>query len=347
MKGYKKMRRIAGFLVCGILSALLLAGCGSFTAPAPAPALTGPKVAATTPGLTGPAANGLLEYAVLPGATDRAIDDWRQPHFVTYNPAVPSKNKLFVFLGGSFGIPAHTKDITREAANQGFNAINLRYPNSWTVYNLCARDSDRNCFENVREEIFDGQDRTNKVNITPANSLQNRLEKLLVYLARQHPGQGWAKFLDGSNIRWDSTVIAGHSQGGGEAMTIAHFKTVSRVVMFGAPSDSFEGGTIPSPGITADNATPASAYYAFTHTKDPGLRMDKAAWTILGMDQFGPLVNVDVQQPPFNGSHELTTGVTPVIAGRYHGSVVVDGDTPLKADSTPLFAPVWDYLCFS
>ena len=40
-------------------------------------------------------------------------------------------------------------------------------------------------------EIIDGTDRTPKVTISRANSIENRVVKLLQYLDRAHPSEGW------------------------------------------------------------------------------------------------------------------------------------------------------------
>jgi len=51
------------------------------------------------------------------------------------------------------------------------------------------------CYQNSRLEIIDGIDRNGVVDVNLANSIDNRLTKLLQYLARQHPDEGWDRFL--------------------------------------------------------------------------------------------------------------------------------------------------------
>jgi hypothetical protein len=48
----------------------------------------------------------------------------------------------------------------------------------------------------VRLEILDGTDRTPLVDVDRANSIENRLIKLLQYLDANRPGEGWGGFLD-------------------------------------------------------------------------------------------------------------------------------------------------------
>jgi hypothetical protein len=77
----------------------------------------------------------------------------------------------------------------------------------------------------------------------------------------------------------------------------------------------------------------------------------EAAWGLLGLDAFGPAVDVDSSQPPYRGSHLLTTDATPAVAddtpNLSHRSVVEDRLTPKNAAGQPMFAPVWRYACMS
>ncbi len=54
---------------------------------------------------------------------------------------------------------------------------------------------------------------------------------------------------------------------------------------------------------------------------------------------------------PYDGSHHLTTKADPAVndgaANLIHRSMVIDAVTPKTASGAPLFAPVWQYACFS
>ena len=76
------------------------------------------------------------EYLVGPADTDSEIDEWLQPHVVEIDRTVTPGSHLFLHFPGSFDIPANSKLILQHAARQGFPAIGLRYPNSWTVNSL-------------------------------------------------------------------------------------------------------------------------------------------------------------------------------------------------------------------
>jgi hypothetical protein len=60
------------------------------------------------------------------------------------------------------------------------------------------------------------------------------------------------------------------------------------------------------------------------------------------MNAFGPVVNADTTAPPYN-THSLTSNLdTPT--DNYHGSVAVDRNLALRADGTPVYKPVWEFL---
>src|SRR5262249_18275929 len=91
--------------------------------------------------------------------------------------------------------------------------------------NTCARDA--------RQEILDGNGEASVVDVDRANRIENRLNKLLVYLKDTYPGDGWGQFLDASGLlpKWSETVIAGSSLGAGEAVMIAQRHDVYRAAL--------------------------------------------------------------------------------------------------------------------
>jgi hypothetical protein len=287
---------------------------------------------------------GLRIDLILPRLTDLAIDRWLEPHCVVFNPDIPVQGNLFLFLSGSYGHPGRQSLIVQAAAAMGYPAINLRYPNFWTVGGLCQNSPDPDCHAKVRREIIYGVDSSPKIEINAANSIQNRLVKLLQYLHRQYPEQGWLKYLEGETPQWQSMVVAGHSQGGGHAAMIAKEQEVARVIMFGAPADTCRGNRSLASWISTPNATPCDRYFGFVHIQDQGFKKIQQAWQRLGMDAYGSMVDVDKQSPPYLGSHQLVTAARPARPGKYHASVVVDHSTPTRVDGTPLFQEAWQYL---
>ncbi|NJN64844.1 MAG: hypothetical protein HC882_08155 [Acidobacteria bacterium] len=208
------------------------------------------------------------ETLVFPADTDPAIDQWLDPHVAMLNGGVERRDLLFVFMPGSFGKPERTRLVIENAADQGYYALGLRYPNSWTVNTLCGATGSLACFEQVRLEIIDGVDRTPLVSISRANSIENRLAKALAWLASAQPGEGWERFLDAGQPRWERIVVAGHSQGGGHAPVIAKYREVARVNMLSAPND-FIGAALAN-WLDDPHVTPASRYFGFSHVREDG-----------------------------------------------------------------------------
>ena len=53
------------------------------------------------------------------------------------------------------------------------------------------------CQWKVRREIITGVDTSPLVDVNAANSIVNRLEKLLSYLGAYYPKEGWGQYLSG------------------------------------------------------------------------------------------------------------------------------------------------------
>ncbi|MFN9106329.1 MAG: BPSS1187 family protein [Betaproteobacteria bacterium] len=319
----------------------LLAGCGSGSdAPAPTPAPTPPPAS--------------VERDVAPAATDAAITTDLETHFtINPSPASAARGRLFVFFPGTGATPANYRLIVRTAATRGLHSIGLNYPNSLAVASLCNGSADPDCHAKVRNETLLGQDTSQLVTVTPADSIVNRLTKLLAYLHARHPAEGWGQYLTNGQPDWTRIRVAGHSQGGGHAAFIAKQFAVDRAVYFSSPSDWRDGPNQPATWMGSPGATPAVRQYGFTHLRDPLVTITVALgnWQALGLAGFGVPVSVDGAAPPYAGSHQLTTDAAPNPAATtvspLHGVPVVDAPTPRTASGAPLFEPVWIHLSFS
>jgi len=287
------------------------------------------------------AASGVQSTDILPSSVIGPTQ-WNAPNVVVTHATAASSQKLVVFLAGSNGAPGGYRGALAVAARLGHRVIGLTYPNSWTIDQLCSGNADVDCDRKVRIEIITGQDTSPLVSVDRANSIENRLKTLLVYLKAQQPGKGWEQFLVADVIQWDKIIVAGHSQGGGHAAMIAKLNLVSRVAMFAAPADYNETLNAPSPWISERGLTPNSAHYGFDHRDDPLVRY-AAIWNAFGLPTYGPITVVDGAESPFGCSRQLITQRTPpsgVTATQLHNSVVVDGATPVTIGE-PDFAPAW------
>jgi hypothetical protein len=290
-------------------------------------------------------------HFIPPGETDSEITTDLEPHYVAINNTAAPKNQLFLFFPGTGGTPFFQQQLANTAADLGFHVISLNYPNNLAVNrDLCVGpNADLDCYAEVRLEIKDGIDRTPLISITRANSIENRLIKLLVYLSSRFPDDGWEQYLgDDGTIEWSSIVVSGHSQGGGHAAIIGRYHLVARVVMLAAMDyngrEMRPANWIAVPASTP-NATPAERFYGFSHQRDDAVNfaiLSTQVWPAFGMNAFGPVVNVDTIAPPFN-THSLTSDLdTP--SGNYHGSVAVDRNLALGANGDPVYKPVWEFL---
>jgi hypothetical protein len=284
-------------------------------------------------------------FFVPPKNTDSQIDIALAPHYVALNTSVPRKNQLLLFFPGTGTGPRSYQIVSNTAADLGFHVINLTYRNFELVNRLCYESPDEDCHEKVRLEIIDGTDRTPLVDVDRPNSIENRTIKLLQYLQRTYPGDGWEQFLesDGS-IKWASVVASGHSQGGGHAAVLGKYHRLVRVVMFAAMDYNILTMG-PANWVGSNNATPSLEYYAFAHQGDQVYELASTViWPAFGMDAFGPPVNVDTSAPPYENSHSLTSNLEIPPGTNPHSIVAVDKDAPRRPDGTPVYKPVWEYM---
>ncbi|HZW07217.1 MAG TPA: alpha/beta hydrolase, partial [Phycisphaerales bacterium] len=286
----------------------------------------------------GSAAAQVRIETVAPASTDPAINGWLGNHATAYSPSASHSGRLFLFMHGQGGTGAGAMELLRTAAEEGFHAIGVTYPNDWSPFNLCTGDP--LCPENLRREIIDGTDRTPLITVTRANSLENRVIKLLARMDVLHPGEGWGQFVVNGEIQWSRVTLWGHSQGGGNAGVLARLHVVERACLSAPAAD---GGAGNPAAWWASHATPAASYFGFCHAQDQ-LATKVAFWDALGMGAFGSVVDVAGSAAPFGGTHELSSSVAPAVAGQYHNSVVMDAVTPRGTDNVPVYKPVWRHM---
>jgi len=281
----------------------------------------------------------LRTYTILPSQTDKAIDTYTNPgdeHYVYLNDSVKKLNKLFVFLPGTNGRGKGAKLVMPVAASVGYHAISLTYCSDLALAMICKNTSDSNCFNNGRQEIIFGDDVSKAWTVNKANSIENRLQKLLLYLAATYPNDNWKQFLTSTNeINWEKICLAGQSQGGGHAAFIAQQKKLDRVIMFASPKDHSNTFDKPAFWMYQKSVTPLNRYFGFVHTKDETngctWPQQKTIFTTMGFDALGKWVNVDETLPPYQHTHTLTSTKP---QGFPHGAVIGDKS----------YETVWKYM---
>jgi hypothetical protein len=289
---------------------------------------------------------------LLPAVINPAVTTSFETHVaINPSPSVTAANKLIVFLPGTGAVPTSYELILQSGAAKGFHALGLNYPNPTAVGIICDTNlTDPNCFWNVRREVITGVDYSADISITPADSIASRLAGALAYLQQNFPAQGWGQYLlANGTVDWSKVIASGHSQGGGHAGVMTKLYSMHRACYFDSPADYLSNS--PAAWESYSNVTPASEQYGFTHLDDTLVPYTKLApiWQTMGLGAFGAAVSVDANTAQFNNSHILTTAVTPPGGPgptSVHSTTIADFFTPTTGTGTPLFDPVWAYLCF-
>jgi hypothetical protein len=285
------------------------------------------------------------------------------PHVaINPSPSVSARGKLFVFIPGTRGVPTQYSFILRAGAARGFHALGINYENQTAMGSLCQNSSELSCYWNARNAVVfgGGSPVTGQTPVSSADSIVNRLNKLLVWLRANHPAENWGQFLaTDDTVDWSKVVLAGHSQGGGHVGVLAKTVSLSRAVYFSSPEDWNETTDQPANWTAGrTNFTPASLQYGFGADSDTLVPNTHAFahWDGLGMSKpvSGPVLFNDGATPT-SGSRQFRTSLSfnpastaLTVALKNHGITVVDVSTPLDGNGRPLFDTngVWDYLCF-
>ena len=306
-------------------------------------------------------------HAVPAATTDPAITGDRptQPH-QTWAPQGGGRHQLLVHFPGSDGGTNGSNRLAIQMTAEGFYVINLGYnPGGLPVRAACLPAVTRTypkCAVDFRGERFYGSGGgydNPSIAIDRTHSVMNRLIKLLGYLKRTYPGEGWGRFVSkspsrvygGFKPRFDRILTSGHSQGAGMALFTARERRVLRVGMFGGANDygyEANGSVSVADWISGPFKTPKRRIFGFSHTLEQGHAGQLAVWAALGLP--GAVTSVDGSGAPFGGSHRLTTSRRPRCAtavcteGEYHSSTVIDGVTPRDAPGVLSYSPVWRYM---
>ncbi len=251
---------------------------------------------------------------------------------------VPPQGKLVIWLMG------YNAGLFERVSGFGLHAIQVHYANGW--FGKLSRQApagDDKYLGKIRLEAATGEDFSDAVTIPKPDGMQERAFQFVRWLAQKNPQGRWDYFLseDGQGLRWDRVIISGSSHGSTTAARFAIHQRVDRVVMFCGPRDQTETWQgLPS-------ATPANCFFGFSHVLDGGWTGNHycRSWELLGLNKFGPIVNVDQAQPPFGNTRRLITSAdVKNDANRAHGSVT-PGNSAVKDDSGKfLHEAVWKYL---
>lgn len=297
-----------------------------------------------------PVAAGLKHKVIIPSLTDAGIDNTFGYHQTYLNTAATPLNKLFLFFPGSNSSPFGYDAIQKLAADEGYHALGISYSNA-TISPLCAGSNDSLCFDKVRNEVITGINTTNLVDVNQANSINNRVLKVLQYLNTNFPSENWGQYYNGNSINWEKIAVAGHSQGGGHAALIAKQKLVDRAVLLAAPKDYFTAPlNRPAAWINLPSTTPTCRYYALVHQVDNLGCTPVQQLTIfrrLKIDTFSTTPAVfETSNGDYNKSRIIVSTFPGLSGSSAHNIVAVDV-AAANICKVPYFTAAWRYLILS
>jgi len=301
----------------------------------------------STPGaqkqISPPTGSGI---AIVPSATDPQIKTFNSPHYlyverdivVAHQPKLPpDRHELLLWLPGTKGQGEGPVAFCELAARIGYRVVVLMYPDDIAAM-VCQGDRDPGAFEAFRLAIIEGGT-TKHIAVSRADSIENRLVKLLLYLKENRADEHWEQFLDSDGgIKWNAVAVAGQSQGGGHAALLGIKHRVTRVICTGAPKDYSLALDRPAAWYSETSATPKGCFFTFNHQQDGknGCTFEQQMKNVqaLQLDAFGAPVNVDQEPYPYRGSRILTTNCP---TQNPHASVIV-------TQNAGRFQRVWFYM---
>jgi len=250
---------------------------------------------------------------------------------------VAPQGRLVIWLMG------HNPQLSERLTGYGLHYIRVHYAQHWFGQLSPKAGDDDQFLGNIRLEAATGQDASAVVSIPRPDSIAERAIQFVKHLHQTHPQGNWGQFLtaDGTDLQWEKVTLSGASHGATTSARFAKAQRVGRVVMFCGPRDQLEvWQALPS-------ATPANRYFGFSHILDGGWTGDHycRSWELLGLHEFGPIVDVDETPAPFKNSRRLITAAdVDGNANRAH-SCVTPGKAAVKgADGQFLHEAVWQYL---
>ncbi|MDI1315447.1 hypothetical protein [Prosthecobacter sp.] len=251
--------------------------------------------------------------------------------------SVKLQGKLVIWLMG------YSAPLFERLNSYGLHAIQPHYANKWFGIIPSARRDDGKTLGDIRLEACTGEDHSDLVSIPQPDGMMERSFQFVQWLSKEHPEGKWEQFIsaDGKGLRWDKVIVSGASHGATTSARFAKHQKVDRVVCFCGPRDNYDSWqSLPS-------ATPANRIFGFSHVLDGGWSGDHycRSWEMMGLNQFGPIVDVDISAPPFQNTRRLITNAD--VKGddkRAHSSVTPGGAAVKDKDGKYIHEAVWQYL---
>ena len=267
------------------------------------------------------------EYPEINYTFTKVKDKYQDMQHAIVDTSVPSRDRLVIWL------MSYNPELSEYLASLGLHLIQPHYANRW--FSTVPKDTHDTgeCLGDIRLEAAIGEDHSPFVDIPKPDGLAARSLNFVKWLAMENPQGKWERFLNGdqSALRWDKVILSGISHGSTTSARFAKYQKVARVVAFSGPRDQLESWQ------SLESATPANRYFGFTHVLDKGWTAKHycRSWQMLGLAEYGPVVNIEETKAPYRNSRRLITDFdVDGNANKAHG-IVVRGDR---------WQNVWKYL---
>jgi hypothetical protein len=254
-------------------------------------------------------------------------DKYQDMQHAIVDNRVPSRDRLVIWL------MSYNPELSEYLASLGMHLIQPHYANRWFSTVSKEKHDTGECLGDIRLEAATGEDHSPLVEIPKPDGLAARSLKFVQWLAKENPQGKWSRFLNEkqTDLLWNKVILSGISHGSTTSARFAKHQKVARVVAFSGPRDQLESWqSLPS-------ATPANRYFGFTHILDKGWTAKHycRSWEMLGLAEYGPIVNVENSSLPYGNTRRLITDFdVDGNTNKAHGIVVRDGRWKM----------VWRYL---
>lgn len=325
-------RRSRATAIAALIGLALAAG----VAAAPVPAVHGSAISSRSdraePGRPAPGSTWALPSA------DRSGHSWRfrlgnldgqrlVPDADQFAARTEDSGPLLVFLPATGARPRDYRAFLSTAVTQGYHVLGLDYYNRGpSVARTCGGDG--GCYTELQRNRFDGTAVSRFSRVSRSGSVLDRLTRSLTVLQRSDPHGGWRNYLEHGKPVWNRIVLAGHSQGGGEAAYIADRYRVRGVLMFSSPVDT--DGQVAATWLAHRSATSPSRMYGFDAASDVYATRITGTWVRMHLPT----------SPGVACTHRIITTVDLGSPLHAHGRTVKDS-TPRTASGAPVFLSIW------
>jgi hypothetical protein len=228
-------------------------------------------------------------------------------HYAEFDPKKPLQSKLVIPLGGVNSDPWKMG----WAVDRGYHVLTV---DLWNDY-----PKDPGYPEYL--ESWSGEDLSQTVNQSPANSVMARVKAGLKYMAENDPGSDWAYFLDGAGeVRWNDVIVFGYSFGGQMGVAASKYIAADRIIITSAPNVPID-----SPWLKQPAKTPPARCYFLGGNKDGEHKTHKDETALLGWP--GDVINVTKMPPPYASNRLEVDDGHSSFCGRPFNDGMVDWDS--------------------